>query len=332
MTSNSRSRIVIAATGLAAVACSSLAAFADTSTVPVTTLVATGTRTLSVTDVAGAAVGAGGLPLGAGHGGAFLVNVSDTRYKNAGYQVSATMTNLYPYAGGNFDFNGTPIPSSAVSVDYPGGALDLLNVKSLVAPVVTLTGTLNLGPILGNAVSINQVVDGGETTVQSLADTITKGTLAAALSELPVTLQTGETGAFSAADGLPGEPGSHANPTSKVLMSGDAQQPLKTALLSALNTTLGGDTAQQLIDAGILDQTAVVAAVAQQLGVAPNLFTAGQITSMLTTLTSTVTDLVGNIIGQTGSYNTMPALSIDVPSSASAGVYRGQLVVTLMDK
>jgi hypothetical protein len=198
--------------------------------------------------------------------------------------------------------------------------------------VIHLTGTLNLGLVLGNAVQVDQLVDGGESTVQSVADTITKGTLAAALAQLPVTLQTGQTGAFAAAAGLPGEPGSHPSPTSKVLMSGDAQAPLQSALITALNNTVGGNTAQQLINAGLLDQNAVVASVAQQLGIAANLFSAAQITSMLTTLTGTVTDLVGNLIGQTGSYNTMPALSINVPSSASAGVYRGQLVVTLMDK
>ena len=80
-----------------------------------------------------------------------------------------------------------------------------------------------------------------------------------------------------------------------------------------------------------LDQNAVISAVAQQLGIAPNLLSAADVTSIMSTLTGTVNSLTGSILGQSGSYNTMPTLSISVPSSAAAGVYRGQLVVTLMD-
>jgi hypothetical protein len=307
-----------------------VAAFADSSTVPVTTLVATGTRTLAVTDPTGAAIGASGLPLGAGHGGALLVNVTDVNYQHAGYQVSATMSNLYPWSGSAYDFAGTPIPSSAISVDYPSGLLDLVNVKSLVAPVLHLTGSVTVGG-LGVPTAINQNVDGATDSVQTLANTVTKSTLAAALADLPVTLQTGETGSFASAAGLPGEPTAHPSPTSKVLMSGAAQPPLTSALVSALNTTYGGETAAQLVAAGLLDQNAVVAAVAQQLGITPDLLSSADITSIMSTLTGTVGSLAGTVLGQSGSYNTMPTLSINVPSSASAGVYRGQLVVTLMD-
>jgi hypothetical protein len=52
----------------------------------------------------------------------------------------------------------------------------------------------------------------------------------------------------------------------------------------------------------------------------------------MTNLTGTINALTGSVLGQTGSYNTMPALAIDVPTSIAAGTYRGQLVVTLMDK
>ena len=309
-----------------------MAAMADSSTVPVTTVVATGTRTLNVTDPTGAAIGANGLPLGAGHGGALLVNVTDVNYQHAGYQVSATMTNLYPWAGSAYDFNGTPIPSSAISVGYPSDLLDLVDVKSLVDPVIKLTGSVSVGPVgLGLPTSINQTVDGATSSVQTLANTVTKSTLASALASLPVTLGTGETGSFASAAGLPGEPTAHPNPTSKVLMSGSAQDPASAALVSALETAYGGKTAAQLVAAGLLDQNAVISAVAQQLGITPDLLSAADISSIMSTLTGDVTAIVGSVLGQSGSYNTLPTLSIDVPSSASAGVYRGQLVVTLMD-
>src|SRR3954454_12768424 len=230
------SRRPLAALIAAGVLVAPVAAFADSSTVPVTTVVgATGTRTLAVTDPTGAAIGASGLPLGAGHGGAMLVNVTDLNYQHAGYQVSATMSNLYPWTGSAYDFTDAPIPSSAISVGYPSGLLDLLNVKSLVDPVVHLTGSITVGG-LGLPTTINQNVDGATSSVQTLANTVTQATLASALAELPITLQTGETGAFTAAAGLPGEPTAHPSPTSKVLMSGAAQAPLTSALVSALNT------------------------------------------------------------------------------------------------
>ena len=78
------SRRALAALAAAGTLVVPVAAFADSSTVPVTTVVATGTRTLNVTDPTGAAIGASGLPLGAGHGGALLVNVTDVNYQHAG--------------------------------------------------------------------------------------------------------------------------------------------------------------------------------------------------------------------------------------------------------
>ncbi|HET7312408.1 MAG TPA: hypothetical protein VFJ17_13890 [Mycobacteriales bacterium] len=308
-----------------------VAAMADTSTVPVTTVVgATGTRTLAVTDPTGAAIGSGGLALGAGKGGALLVDVTDLNYQHAGYQVSATMSDLYPWTGTAYDFTGTPIPSNAISVGYPSGLLDLVNVKSLVAPVVQLTGSITVGG-LGVPTSIDQSLDGATQSVQTLANTVTQSTLAAALSQLPVTLQTGDTGTFDSPAALPGEPTAHPNPTSKVLMSGTAQAPLTSALVTALGTAYDGQTAAQLVAAGLLDQNAVIAAVAQQLGITPDLLSPADITTIMSTLTGTITGLVGSVLGQSGSYNTLPTLTINVPSSTPAGVYRGQLVVTLMD-
>lgn len=325
-----RSRAVIAAATLTVLGAASIGAWADTSsTVPVTTSVLAGTRTLNVTDPAGTNIGTSGLPLGVGHGGSFLVNVLDTNYQHAGYQVSATMTNLYRLASGSPDFNGTPIPSSAVSVGYPSNLLDLLDVQSLVTPVVQLTGALNL-PLL-SAVNVSQTVNGLTQSVQSLTDPVTKATLSSVLNQLPVTLNTGEVGAFTSPASYPGDGTSNASPTSKVLMSGTAQQPLTSALVAAINSTLGGLTAQQLITAGLLDQNTVLQAAATALGVPTNLLTSTDITTILTTLTGTVTGLTGNLLGQSGSYTTMPALSINVPSGVTTGTYQGQMVVTLMD-
>lgn len=331
MNSQSRRRVTIGAVALFALAGATLGAAADTSTVPVTVAVVNGTRTLTVTDPAGAAIGGSGLPLGVGHSGAFLVNVTDANYAHAGYQVSATMTNLYPYAG-TYDFGGDVIPSSAVSVDYPGNLAGLVDIESIVAPVVTLSGNLGL---LGTISGLD--VDGVTQSVQTLSNAVTQDTLATVLDQLPVSLTAGATGAFTdpADIGQAGEPGApHGSPTSKVLMSGDAQSPtaLLDALVAALDNDLGGSTAQELIDAGLLDQDTVLTAVAGDLGLVPSLLTNLQITTILNGLTGTVTDITGDVLGQTGTYSSLPALGIDLPVGTDTGVYRGQLVVTLMDK
>jgi hypothetical protein len=334
MTVFTRRRSTIGAATLVALAVATLGAAADTSTVPVTTAVVAGTRTLTVTDPAGAAIGSSGLAVGSGHAGAFLVNVTDANYAHAGYQVTATMTNLYPYATG-YDFASAPIPSSAISVGYPGGLAGLLDVESLVTPVVQLTGTLNLLGLPIGSTPVNETVDGVTQAVSTLTQAVTQDTLASVLDELPVSLDAGETGAFDGPADLPGEPGTpHASPTTKVLMSGDAQSPanLVTAIVSAINTDLGGSTAQELIDAGLLDENSVLAAAGDALGIVPSLLSSAQVDTILSTLTGTVTGLTGGILGQTGTYSSLPALSLDLPSGVDTGVYRGQLVVTLMDK
>ena len=71
-------------------------------------------------------------------------------------------------------------------------------------------------------------------------------------------------------------------------MSGTAQDPASAVLTSALQATYGGKTAAQLVAAGLLDQNAVISAVAQQLGITPDLLSAADITSIMSTLTGTV--------------------------------------------
>jgi hypothetical protein len=325
-----RARTVAAATVLT-LGAATASAFADTN-VPVTTLVAAGTRTLNVIDPStGTAVGSGGLPLGAGHGGALLVNVTDVDYKRSGYQVSATMTNLYPFANGNYDFNATAIPSSALSLSYPSSLFDLNNVAALVEPVFDLTGSIQLGA-LGVPVAVDKTVNGTAKDAQSLSAAVTQSSYASLLSQLPITLATGETGTFDSPAPLPGQSGSaFANPTPKVLMSGSPHTPTTKSLTDALNATYGGKTAQQLVTAGLLDANAVISAAAQALGVTPDLITNSEKTTILTTLTGTVSGIL-SIDGQTGSYNTLPELDITTPSDTPAGLYRGQLTVTLMDK
>ena len=46
------------------------------------------------------------------------------------------------------------------------------------------------------------------------------------------------------------------------------------------------------------------------VGITPDLLSAADITSIMSSLTGDVTAIVGSVLGQSGSYNTMPTLSI----------------------
>jgi hypothetical protein len=106
--------------------------------------------------------------------------------------------------------------------------------------------------------------------------------------------------------------------------------------VALVNSSLGvgssGVPVSQLISAGLVTQSQVLAAVTQALGTAADLLSQSQITSLLSGVTGKVTDLVGTLTGQSGSYSAQPELSISVPANTPGGSYRGQMTVTLMDK
>lgn len=321
---------VLAATGLASLAAGVGSAYASqSSTITVGATVINGTRTLNVKDVTGAAISS--LTLGAGHGGALLVNVTDVNYAHVGYQVTATMSNLYPYGTG-YDFNGTPIPSSAISMSFPGSLYDVANLSTLVTPLVHLTDSTGLFA----AANLDATVTGITSPVQTLATTVTQATTSL-LDQLPVRVTAGTGGAFTNPAAVTGQSGTFS-PTPVDVMDGASQSlnALLTDLLTKLNA--GVLTAQDLVTAGLLDQNSVVAAAATTLGLTPDQLTAAQIASIMSSVSASVSDLqpltsLGDkILGQSGSYNTVPKLSLTLPAQQPAGTYQGELTLTLMDK
>lgn len=302
----------------------------QSSTITVNATVINGTRTLNLTDPTGSSL-AGGLALGAGHGGAFLVNVTDVNYVHVGYQVTATMSNLYPYTT-SYQFGQTPIPSSAVSMAYPGNLLDIANLGTLVTPIVHLADSV--APFATTPLSAT--IDGTTQSVQTLQTTVTQATLTSVANELPVKLQQGDTGPFTSPAAVTGQSGTFT-PTQLNVLSGTAQSlaALLTDLTNALNGP--GHTAQQLVTSGVIDQNSVVAAAAAALGLTPDQLAPATVTSILNNTTATVTGFLpatgsaDNILGQSGSYNAMPQLSLTLPSQQPAGTYRGELTFTLMD-
>ena len=331
MIARSRLRIVAAAGALTLVAGAGSAYAVQGSTITVGATVINGTRTLNVKDVAGGAVSS--LALGAGHGGALLVNVSDINYAHVGYQVTATMSNLYPYSNGNYQFNQAPIPSSAVSLSFPGGLLDVANLSTLVTPLIHLTDSALPFTAL---TPLNATVSGTTTSVATLATTVTQSTITALGNELPVRVATGGGGAFTNPAGVTGQSGTF-NPTAVGVLDGTAQSlsELLNDLTSALNNAK--TTAQDFVTAGLLDQNSVLAAAAAQLGLTTDQLTGAQITQIMNAAATVsslqpLAGLTDEVLGQTGSYNTVPQLSLQVPSQQPAGNYQGELTLTLMDK
>jgi hypothetical protein len=315
------SAAVVALTGVASTAWAG-----GSTTTPVTVSTTLGTRTLNLLDLTGQPIGASGLTIGTGHGGNMVVNVTDSLYQHVGYQVSAMMSDLYPYANGAYNFNTGKIASSAVSVSYPSNLLDLSNLGNLLSPVYTLTGTLPLG--LGTLT--NTTVTGTAQSVQTLTGDIVNGALAA----LPIKVQTGTSGAFTSPAQLSaaGAPTVSSAATQLNVMTGTAQAGDLSGALAALKATIGNTTnavpVQTLITNGYLDQSQVLAAVAQatgQLNLVMN-----NASAVLSALSANLTS-IGTLIGQSGSYNSLPQLAVAIPSGTASGTYRGELTVTLAD-
>lgn len=330
MNSSSRRRLIAGVGAITLLAGAGSAFAVQTSTITVGATVINGTRTLAVKDVSGGPVSS--LALGAGHGGALLVNVTDLNYVHSGYQVTATMSNLYPYDGTGYHFNQTPIPSSAVSLSFPGGLVDIANLSTLVTPVIHLASSSLPFTV---ATPLNATVTGTTKSVQTLG-TVTQKTLAAVANELPVKVANGTGGPFTQPAAVSGQSGTF-NPTAVDVLDGTKQSltELINDLVAALNSGL--TTAQNFIDQGLLDQNAVLTAAASALGLTTDQLTAPMISQILNVPASVVdlqpvTASVDKVLGQTGSYNTVSQLSLTLPDQQPAGTYQGELTLTLLDK
>lgn len=327
-----RTRTVLALGAAAALFGATAAAASESSTITVSTGSINGTRTLKLLDLQGNDLAGGSLPIGTGNSGAFVAAVVDANYKHVGYQVTSTMTNMYPYSGGTYQTGATDVPSGNVSVSFPTAGLQLDNVSNLVQPVFTiagdLTGTLSatalsLLPLGTDLTTFSTTVDGLVNPVTTVASHVVDGTLAG----LPLQVQNGTTGNYTNAaslqpDGTVNETGA----TSLLLMQGTAQSVDPTALTSQLPAV--GTSVSTLISDGLVSQDSVLSAVAAALGIPVTDLT----TSVIAPLTTTANGVINGVLGQSGTYNSMPELQVTVPSTVPAGTYQGVLTVTLADQ
>ena len=317
-----------------------------------------GSRTLKVSTPAGANLSGGELDLGTAHQGAFVATVTDLNYDHVGYQVSATLSNLYLFDG-SFDC-GKRVDSGDLSVAFPidaqvqdlgallEGRVDLdgtvsSTLASLLDPtgaIGTVLGTAGLDPLAGRPLSAADPV------ATQLEDTLA-GVLDGADSLLPVKVSNGSPGAFGAAASHPTCAGGSGTPTSRLVMSGDASSPGQFVqdLIADLEALVNGISASDMVGDGTIDAAAAEAAAAQAiqgleddinaelagLGLPPI-----AIPQTGAVIDQVLDELVGalgltDLIGQSGAGISVPNLAAQPDSAPTAGIYKGRMVVTLVD-
>ena len=289
-----------------------------------------GSRTLYVEDLAGQPLTT--MDFGATRSQPFRVRVVDSTMDRTDFTVSATMTNLYYDTGSGLDFTDQ-IDSWNIALSQPANPLNALSVAARVLPVfntvstvgdVVICGLLSL-PLLGGNCTVSLSNLTGK--VQSVPLTVDLANLA----NLPLLPQGNQTGAFTnpayagVAAAAPVPPGA-PTATSYRLIRGTAVS--NATVLGALDTALAS-VLSPLPLASRVDTAVITSALRSTLGVVWDLLSAAQITTVLGGTVATVQSLLSaDVLGQTGTYLSLPVLDVTVPLTATAGTYQGSLVVT----
>jgi hypothetical protein len=330
------------AAALAAVTLLLAVGIGSAETITVDAQVTTGTRTFALKTLAGGGLDA--LTLGAAGERGFVTSVTDERYERVGYQVTATMSNLYKVTNGTFDCTRS-IPASGLGIGFLASPVSVSDVAGLVEPVWDLAGTLTgalattLGVASGTAFAVTAFP--GERVEHALA-----GTFTGLQDALPIKVAPGPGGSFTAPAAHPTCGSGAGSPTSRLLMNGTGSNlaALFTWLQDAIMTAadVGGDAAvdaAELVATGAADDPTLAAATRAALAsagvsltlldalIAANTVTMTQLYELLDATLRPVTALVG----QTGSYLALPKLTLSIPDGTPPGTYRGTLTVTQVD-
>jgi hypothetical protein len=314
-------------------------------------------RTLSLSNSSG---GGGNLNATTGSAG-FETQVADgSGTCSDGFQVEATMSNLYQIHGSVWNCAAS-IPSSDVSFSAPTNPLDITGITASLDPSYQVTqGAV---PSLGSAVNgvltslgISLVATPAAVTGLPLSN-LTQSNLGlaageltnGALGDLPVNLAGGSSTAspFTSPDAPPTgsscSGGSTATATEVPVLSGTANSALANAVDNFLGGAAGGSfSATTLLANSELDQGTLLGAVLPSSTVAllnlPSTNTAlvaagssttAVISALVASLSATVNPVL-NVLGQGGTYAAAGKLAVN-SSGATAGTYQGQLTLTLLD-
>lgn len=341
-TTPSRRTLSLAAAGaVVASALLTVSASADVVT-PVDTTSLNGSRTLTVSSLAGTPLQNAGLTLVPGQPDPFVVNVTDLNYDHVGYQVKVQLSDLYGHDTNGYSFDKS-IPSSAVDLDYATNPLLLASIKNLVQPAIALSGTLTgtvsstdlallplgVGSDLSTVSTNGTSVTGVEQSVQDIANDVADGTL----STLPLKVATGASGPFThpAQLSASGAPAVDTSVTSQLtaLQGTPPATPDLAGLLAAVGGA-GPKAISTLVSSGLVSQDQVLSAISQATGISLTLLQKIGASTLLSNVQGTVS--LPSLLGQSGSYTAVPTLTVTVPSTnVPAGSYRGELTVTLAD-
>ena len=315
--------------GLAALAVVAVGVPAQAQSVPVTLVNPSGNRVVTIEDMTGANLTT--LDFGTSRELPFRVRVQDNDYARRDFSVSATMTNLYVDNAGTPDYT-KKIASSDVGLDSQLNPLNVLGVSATVQPVVNTVTTLvdtTLCGVLGlTVVNSACVLNTTNITGKVINDlTINVDNLTTALPKLPLLPQANEKGPFtnpSYASGTVGfsDPAKTATPATPLLLaSGDKDI---TPVLTELNTAIDA-----LPLASVVNPSDVIAKLQAQLPLVWGLLDTAEINAILAATDAVPVPLtVDGILSLTGTYISLPTLKVNVPTTASAGNYKGTMVVT----
>lgn len=351
---NMRTRLKRGAIGaLAALMVFTAGAFADTQSTrqPVTLANVQGQRVLQVTgsDLTGHA----SLAFGQNTTEApFGVIVTDIAHSRTGYDVEATLSDLYkidPAKTNGFDCTEA-VASSSFSVGF--GAVPVFDpeIAATLESLLTFTGeTANLtGGVftLLDTLGIDEVTADVQGVVTDLASSVP-------LMNVSDGDNTSTGPAFTNPAAHDCDPTPGATPSSRFLQTGDTASVAASTFVSDFFDLLDGAdgstadniaTVAEVIDAGILPAGAdesggqLYEATKAELesllaGAELGTLSLDDITAAVVDVMTTLeTDIVLDLVGQSGIYANVPKLIYDPDPNAVTGLYHGTMTVTLTDK
>lgn len=309
---------------------------------------ALGGRTLSLYNNQGTSLSTLDLSQGAN---SFEAVVTDSNYDNYGFNVTATMSNLYGYSDGNYNCSQM-IPSSDVYLASPTSLLDVGGVSDSAIPTLTLSG--NIGSALGSTILTALGISSGAANITNLATTTTDeaynqsqldGGVAGSLigsavttadSSLPIAITapnnvSGTAFANPAADPTGANcnvSGSDATPVA-VESGSDDLTGMTSDVTGVVNGLASPTTALTLANDGWISESSVISGVESALHIPAGLLNSTIDNNIMSALLPTVTG--NSSIEVNGSYAATPSMWISSSSTIPGGAYQGQLTVTLAD-
>ncbi|HEX6395258.1 MAG TPA: hypothetical protein VFZ97_17630 [Acidimicrobiales bacterium] len=348
-------KLAILGASVAAVAAAAIAPAMASVNVQLTT--SSGTRTLNLYQPDGTTpLTSSDLSSGASN---FLAQVTDSTYSNKGFNVQATMSNLYQWSASNPANGGytcsSMVPSSAISLSSPASLFTLGGVSANLTPVFQLSGILDSSviPLLGlNTVNfgtlsppatVNGLLPSTPLTQSQLTGSnvtnLFGSTLNGVLNKLPLNLASNTIGgSFASPDVHPTCDLAAAGATPVQIMDWAADPAGVLADVKSLITGVTGaaPSLTTLINDGYLTSAQVSTALQGVPSLVSDLGVLG-ITNNLTTIENTLTASISNVttlansLVQSGSYTSSPTLSVNT-SGIPAGTYKGVMTVTLLDQ